>query len=234
MRRRGFTLIEVLMTVALTAMVFAMIGGILLSVINASENIEKQLASEKAGYGILSTIRRDLTGLYAYDLGGLAFKGVDNTEGGKDADTLHFVTTADSATSADGTKPKLVEVGYRLRMDNEILGLYRRAGAFEGDPISSGESYTEIFAGLHSFNVQYMDPDNKEWKDEWTDAEKLPLAVKVTIELALTEGERIAAQQGGREVPPPKFEMVVGIPVFLKGPEDKPAPAGGTPPPPGG
>ena len=166
MRRRAFTLIEVLLAVALTAVVLAMIGGILLSVINASESVEKQLASEKAGYGILVTMRRDLTGLYAYDLGSLSFKGVDDTAGGKDADTLHFVTTADVTDSADGSKPKLVEVGYRLRAEEgEVLGLYRRAVALEGDPLTSGESYTRIYGRLQSFNLKYMDPQTKEWKD---------------------------------------------------------------------
>ena len=132
-RARAFTLIEVLMTIAITAMVFAMIGGILLSVISAGENIGDKLRTEKAGHGILGVVRRDLAGVYAYGLGGLAFRGEDEQEGGKAADRLAFVTTADVIPPDEqGRRPKLAEVGYRLRAEEGgILSLYRRASAFE-------------------------------------------------------------------------------------------------------
>ncbi|MCW8138493.1 MAG: prepilin-type N-terminal cleavage/methylation domain-containing protein [Planctomycetota bacterium] len=226
-RARGFTLIEVMLTVAITAAVFAMIGGILISVINSAERIEKLLRTEKAGYGILTTLRRDLTGVYAYALGGPAFKGVDKAVGGREADRLFFVTTARVLPAEEGRPPPtLVEVGYVLReseLREQGLSLFRRAAPFEGDPLEGPGEYVEIFSGIESFQLTYLDPEDRQWKDSWEEGEALPLAVKLELKLALSPEERAAAEQDRLDLPEPTFEMIVGIPVQMQ-PKADPAP----------
>jgi prepilin-type N-terminal cleavage/methylation domain-containing protein len=233
---RGFTLIEIMMTVAITAMVFAMIGGILLSVIKASEKIELKLRTEKAGYGALSLIRRDLTGVYAYALGGVAFRGENNDEGGKDADKLRFVTSANVVETEDGVPPRLVEVGYQFSAEDDGLVMFRRAAPLDGDPLAGDGEYVEILNGIESFNLEYLDPKDLDWKEGvWETADSLPLAVKIRLELMLTEAQRIQAEQNEVEIPPPLYEMTVGIPADASpnvGEAATPAP-GGSPAPAG-
>jgi type II secretion system protein J len=231
--RAGFTLMEVVVTVGMTVTVFAMIGGILISVIDTSEKIEKKLRTEKLGYGVLTTLRRDLTGVYAYALGGLAFKGEDKTEGGKDADGLRFVTTANVLPTQEGIPPPLVEVGYRFGRSDPGPGItmYRRCTALEGDPLTGGE-YTEIASGIESMSVEFLDGATKEWKKSWEAEDQLPLAVKVKLELSVTEEERRAAEQSEVELALPIFEMTVGIPAKIKPPD--PPPATDAPPAPPG
>lgn len=221
--RRGFTLIEMMVAVALMAMVLSMVGGILLSVINTREKVQDSLDSDKAGYGLLATIRRDLTGVYAYALGGPAFRGTNEEEDGRPADRLDFVTTADVADSSDGIKPRLVEVGYRIQKETEgqRLILYRRASGYEGDPLKGGGSYTGLYVGVHSLDIQYFDDEDKDWKEEWAHAKRLPTAVKVVLELSPKETERIAAQAEGRELAVSRYEMIVGIPSQAE-PEEEP------------
>lgn len=234
--RRGFTLIEVMLTVAITATVFAMIGGILLSVISSSERIEKLLRTEKAGYGILSTLRRDLTGVYAYSLGGPAFKGEDKDAGGREADRLTFVTTARVLPAEDGQPPPtLVEVGYRLRESEQEgagLSLFRRAAAYEGDPLDGPGDYVEVFTGIESFQLTYLDPEDEEWKESWTESDALPLAVKVELKLVLSEAERAEAEASGVDIPEPLYQMIVGIPTKAA-PTADPAPEQPAAPPTG-
>lgn len=240
---RSFTLIEMMVAVALMAMVLSMVGGILLSVINTREKVQDSLDSDKAGYGLLATLRRDLTGVYAYALGGPAFLGDNEEEDGRPADRIHFVTTADVSESSDGLKPRLVEVGYRLEKarEGDQLILYRRASGYEGDPLKGGGSYTGLYVGVHSFEIQYYDEEEKDWKEEWKHAKRLPLAVKVVLEISPKEVERIAAQAEGRELNISRYEMIVGIPSQAE-PEEEPdeptegegQPAGGAPAPGGG
>lgn len=222
-RGRGFTLIEMMVAVALMAMVLSMVGGILLSVINTREKVQDSLDSDKAGYGLLATIRRDLTGVYAYALGGPAFRGSNDEESGRPADRLDFVTTADVSESSDGIKPKLVEVGYRIQKESEgeRLILYRRASGYEGDPLKGGGAYTGLYIGVHSLDIQYFDDEDKDWKEEWAHAKRLPTAVKVVLELSPKETERIAAQAEGRELAVSRYEMIVGIPSQAE-PEEEP------------
>ncbi|RMG13669.1 MAG: hypothetical protein D6731_11805 [Planctomycetota bacterium] len=222
--RRRFTLLEIMLAVALTATVLAMIGGVLLSVINTTENATEQLATEKAGYGILNTFQRDLAGVYAYALGGLAFEGK--------RDELHFVTTADVYVDEDGRTPKFVEVGYRLADgENGVKILYRRASPLEGDPIRSEVAYAELFGRLHELELQYLDAEG-EWQEAWDDPAALPRAVKIKVELALDEAQRDLQQRGLIDVSNPVYEMIVGLPVAL-GPSGEEA-ASGVPSPPGG
>lgn len=228
-----------MVAVALMALVLAMVGGIFLSVINTREKVQQSLDADKGGYGLLATLRRDLTGVYAYALGGPAFLGENDEEGGQASDRLHFVTTADVAESADGVKPRLVEVGYRLEKEREgeRLILYRRASGYEGDPLKGGGSYTGLYVGVHSLDIQYYDDESKEWVEEWKEAKRLPIAVKVVLELSPREVERIAAQAEGREVSISRYEMIVGIPAQAEPEEEEPdapgdgAAGSGAPPP---
>lgn len=225
---------ELMLTMFLTALVFGMVGSILFQTINASEQIEKKLRTEKAGYGILSTLRRDLTGLYAYALGGPAFKGEGKDVGGKAADELRFVTTARILPATDDQPaPPLAEVGYLLKDSDEQgrgLTLFRRAVAFEGDPLAGGGDFVEIFTGIESFELTYLDPEDKDWKPEWEKPDVLPLAVKLELELIVSEQEREEALAQQVDLPSPKFSMIVGIPVRAA-PKADPAPQAPTPPP---
>jgi hypothetical protein len=204
-------------------------------VLNTIQNVEDQVRTEKAGYGILTTMRRDLAGVYAYALGGLAFEGKAETTLGRDAAELHFVTTADVMESEDGTTPRLIEIGYKLGPSEEgdLLVLYRRAVALSGDPLEADEDYVELYGGVNSLKIEYLDPESKEWKEKWDDAEVLPKAVKLILELALDEAQRIAAEQG-QDIPAPKYELVVGITATAapKASSEEGAPP--PPPPPGG
>lgn len=237
---RRFTLIEMMVAVALMALVLAMVGGIFLSVLNTRDKVQQSLDQDKAGYGLLATMRRDLTGVYAYALGGPAFLGEDDEATGQAKDRLRFVTTAQVAGSQDGVKARLAEIGYRVEdsQNSRDLILYRRAGPLEGDPLKGG-SYKGLYVGIHSLDIKYFDAEEKDWKDEWRVADRLPLAVKVVLELSPDERERIAAEQEGREMNVSRYEMIVGIPAQAKPAEDteqppEAAPAGGAPATPGG
>lgn len=226
--RRRFTLIEMMLSVALTALIFAMIGGVLLSVIQARDGVEDMLLQDKGGYGVLNTLRRDLTGVYAYQLGSLAFRGEDKEQNGRPADELHFVTTADVAEADEsGRKPRLVEVGYRMKEADEgdAIVLFRRASGLEGDPLTGGGAYTAIYQQVWSLDITYLDME-KNWVEKWEDPESLPLAVKVVLELLPDEVEKIAAEQEGREMRIPKYEMMVGIPATTTAPENQNTGAG--------
>jgi type II secretion system protein J len=226
--RAAFTLLEVMLTVAITATVFAMLGTILFSTIQASEQIERKLRTEKAGYGVLTTLRRDLTGCYAYALGGPAFKGADKQAGNRKADELRFVTTARILPATDDQPaPTLAEVGYVLQDSEDTtrgLTLFRRAAPFEGDPLQGSGDFVEIYTGVESLELTYLDPEDKDWKESWDEPDTLPLAVKVELELTVTAEERAAAEAEQVELPSPKFSMIVGL-AARAAPKADPAPA---------
>ncbi|MDF1661661.1 MAG: prepilin-type N-terminal cleavage/methylation domain-containing protein [Planctomycetota bacterium] len=104
----GFTLMEVIVTLALVALLFSMVAGVLISVLNVSEQVADNGDGEKIGYGVLGLVQRDIQGCVAYGLGQVVFKGEDKNLGGGDADEIYFITTtpgdaAESEGDEDGT-----------------------------------------------------------------------------------------------------------------------------------
>ncbi len=121
-RRRagGFTLIELMVTLGITGMLLAMLGGILTSIIETQRKVEATLLRERVGSAILDLIGRDLQGVYAYEQAG-TFKGTDESSGGAAADRFEFVTTRDPAIRAEEEQAEADEARER------------RAGSFSGD-----------------------------------------------------------------------------------------------------
>ena len=237
--RAGFTLIELLVTLVITATVFAMIGGILVSVLDATEKVDLKLRYEKAGYGALTVLRRDLSGVYAYALGGTPLRLENKEVFGKPADELRFVTTANVLPATEGQPPpRLVEVGYRFaQADDDTLTMYRRAEPLEGDPLGGAGDYVEVLGGISSFQLEWLDPASQEktWQEEnWDKADAVPAALRVTLELALKDAEKLAAEEAGVEIPIPRYQMVVGIAAKVQPPEEQQPTQQPAPPPPGG
>lgn len=229
----GFTLIELMIALAITALVMAMVGGILVSTLEAQKHVEDKLQTEKTGYGVLTIIRRDLAGCYAYALGGLAFKGERASEGGE-ADKLSFVTTTEGAPDPQtSVRPKFQRVGYRCKADgNGTMSLYRRADPFTGgDPLQDG-SFTSVASGLRSFALSYLDPKDKAWKDgAWEETDRLPLAVKITVELVPDPNAASTQSSFVDSSNAPRYQTIVGLGVTLApAPDPSPSPGQGTQP----
>jgi prepilin-type N-terminal cleavage/methylation domain-containing protein len=100
-KEAGFTLMEVIVTLALVALLFSMVAGILVSVLNVSEKVSENGDVEKIGYGVLGLVQRDIQGCVAYGLGPVVFKGEDKSLGGGDADEIFFITTSPGSVFED-------------------------------------------------------------------------------------------------------------------------------------
>lgn len=94
--KRGFTLVEVLVTLAVTAILFSLVGSILVAALTTQRKVEATLSRERIGAAILELIGRDVQAMYVYDLVDV-FKATDSRGGGGDADGFEFITTRDPA-----------------------------------------------------------------------------------------------------------------------------------------
>jgi general secretion pathway protein J len=221
MKTRGFTLIELMIAVAITALVMAMVGGILVSTIEANEMVNASLSAEKVGYGVVSIMRRDLEACYSYALNGQAFNGERASEGAGMADRVSFVAAAEGAPDPQtGRRPKFQRIGYRLKADQsgQTLSLFRYAegynGPKDGDPLAPG-TFAFMATGIKSLKLSYLDPKDKVWHDdEWKETDRVPLAVKIHVDLPPAPND---AQANTGYGPPParSVEAVVSIPTMF-------------------
>ncbi|MEE9311437.1 MAG: prepilin-type N-terminal cleavage/methylation domain-containing protein [Planctomycetota bacterium] len=181
MNRRGFTLIEVMLAVMLTAVVLAPFVMILKSTIDVKIKIETEFRARKLGPTIMATISRDLRNAWAtgpvegVEIDGSWFKGKHN--GGDDdaEDALAFVTSINSYMRYNGISSDLTEVGYYLKEnetegDNDplegLFSLYRREDFLVDKRPDEGGLGIKLHDRVVSFRVWYYDLPRSAIDDE--------------------------------------------------------------------
>ena len=223
-RSRGFTLIEIMVTVFLVALILSGVYQMLANAVRNRENIKDGLEGPKLETAVLDEIIRDLRFVY-YRAGQLpadaGFWGRDRKVGGRDGDRIDFLSCRRSRlaefedTNQSVVSAPLIEVGYACRESERYPGLielWRREDYFVDDDPTDGGRYDLVYDKLWVFNLQYYPPgEDRTEKDaaleEW-DAKvqhKLPYAIVVTMEYYVTP----PSEGRNREPPSGKVRRIV-------------------------
>lgn len=220
----GFTIIEILIAVAMGAMVLAAVYGAYHMVVKTTMNYSKVSDIYQTARVVLDTMAKEISGAYQplFAEEGKMFVGEDEWYGGFENDSLSMVTT----TSIMGAED---EAGY----DTYEVKYFRGQGSDDGLLIMSTSPYfnlEEPFAEMEETiladNVRSLDfkyYDGTEWLDSWGGEESvvtsnesdedlpiLPYGVKVTVSIGL-EGEKN----------PEKFSTVISLPMTPRKEEEE-------------
>ena len=185
-RQKGFTLIEIVIAMALLAWILGTSYQIFSNCIDTERRVIEITVPEKVGEGILTLMRRDLAGA--------VFKGcteqLDNqvfdgrSEGGDDqeADSVYFVSTVDPTPGGDFMEwdnlRTLTVVGYHLK-PNQVSSRYPTYTLYRKEMIdfakrditnAPGLNYS-IYDKVKSLRIEYFDGYN--WWDEWDSRENI-------------------------------------------------------------
>jgi prepilin-type N-terminal cleavage/methylation domain-containing protein len=204
-RRRGFTLLEVMVALTVLTVVVMFIYQVLQNSVRGQAMVREGLREPKVKNAILGQIFRDFRYLYWDGLAGNAgFVGTDRSVAGKEADSVDFVTARPSRgahmedeQARDQIPSPLTEVGYALRPNDENsdwLELWRREDWYvDGEPTKGGK-YTLVYDKITRFNLQYFPIPEKNTDDkgleEWNSAAKGELPYAIVLELEFDVEER--------------------------------------------
>jgi len=202
-RRGGFTLIEIMVGVALLALFLSGVYSVAVGTLLAKRKIQETQAIFTAGPTILDIVERDLRGAYIVGVKDLkALKAIRQRVGGAEVTLLDVVTTVNSKVSREVddeiVRSDVTEIGYRIRPNDNypnLLELYRREEFFfDDDPLKGGEYYL-VYDRVRSFTIDFFEyPDatgatsnvsREEGKEEWDSEEskELPRAARITLEI---------------------------------------------------
>lgn len=200
---RGFTLIEVLLAVAISSVVLLTVSTTFHVMLNARDVVEDLAESTEAGPRIMNLIERDLMGLWTFNVQeNRVFRGRNMDVGGKDADRIDFLCTTDAVgTVLDNNnqprKPTLCEVGYWLKPNprfRDLMELWRREDPMVDDDLTTQGTFQLVDDRVKSFKVTYFRTLGKsaeelnEWDSSVEDA--LPKRIKISFSLEKRRSSR--------------------------------------------
>lgn len=196
-RQAGFTLMEILLAVSITAMVMLAVSSAFFGILRARADVAAVSEEAESGPRILTLIERDLQGLWHFNVkGNRVLVGTNRTDGGgRDSDRIDFITTTDAigvVTDLNGrpVRPSICEVGYWLKPNERIPGLqelWRREDPLIDDDIRSGGRFQLVHDRVKSFNVTYFETLGHEARelDQWDSGQEAKLPRRIKIELTI-------------------------------------------------
>lgn len=207
----GFTLIEVLLAVAVSAMAMVAVGGAFLGVLRAREEVESLSQTTVLGERILRMIEDDLSGLWHHNIKkNRIFLGRNMDIGGYDADRMDFLTTTDSVSGALDTQdqlnyPSICEVGYWLKENREVPGLlelYRREDPLVDNDIRTQGKFQLVCDRIKDFNITYYETLGYQAEEvfEWDSSREHTLPRRIKIEFTVHRKVANRNRASGAEV----------------------------------
>ena len=198
--RRGFTLIEVLIAVGITAVIGAMALGAFSRSAAARQSVEEQDERVSGARSALGRMARDVSSAFLSDHFDrqrfrdrpTVFKGRD----GGDRDSLLFATMAHGRAVRDARESDQSVVEYFVDSDPEVPGeqaLFRREKLRIDDEPDRGGVKSLLLHHVVAFDVEYWDWQKQEWVRDWStapgDRTLLPPRVKMRLALRMPDGK---------------------------------------------
>jgi general secretion pathway protein J len=215
-RARGLTLIEVLVSIGILALIATLIYGAFDGMSRSRKGITRLGDRYHQGRAAMARITRELQSAFLsrhvppnriQPVRLTAFAGQDSSP----ADRLDFTAFAHRRLLRGTHESDQCEIGYFASRDPEKSGkldLVRRESKYIDEEPTKGGVVNVLAEDIEQLNIQYLDPMTSEWADSWDSTqaagqfERLPSEVRVVLVL-----------KGGPGDQPIKFESKVAIPM---------------------
>jgi general secretion pathway protein J len=236
-RARGLTLLEIMVAMAVLAMVSALVYGALDGMSQARSGITRLGERHHQGRAALSRIARELAGAFLsvhlppttvmQTARATGFVGTD----GAAFDRVDFTAFAHQRIGRDAHESDQCEVGYFASRDPDArdkVDLVRREAPID-DKVDKGGVVQVLAEDIERFQVAYLDPLTNEWTETWDSLQpagqlgRLPSQVKVIIEVRGGAGGR-PIRFATRVTLPMQWALAFGMPLGYLPRLDSPVP----------
>lgn len=177
--QRGFTLVEILVAVAVAALLLSTIYGVFQTVAGAKQRLDQEGESYHQARVIFDRLSRELRGAYAPAANSRSrFEGGTNDRG---ETYLRFTTTASTPLSGAG----IGEVSYLLQQDPDHPAgrkVLERSEQGLTSATQTAQGY-RIASGIETLTLRFYHQGG--WSEQWPAANpvRLPQAVEISLQL---------------------------------------------------
>jgi general secretion pathway protein J len=206
-RSRGFTLIEVLISIAILAAITSLLFGAFSALKRSKDGLSRVQDRQREGRLAMARITRELQSAYLsahipLNQALLVQKTIFKSERGTPADRLDFTAFANRRLDRDSHVSDQCELSYFGSPNPDGSGttdLVRRVDTeLDLEPTAGGK--VEVLAtDIDLFDLQYLDATTGQWQENWDTTQstgqpdRLPLQVRVI--LVLNGGARSGADR---------------------------------------
>ncbi|HSP78684.1 MAG TPA: type II secretion system protein GspJ [Myxococcaceae bacterium] len=201
---RGFTLMEIMIAISITALMGAMVTMAFQTGFRAKEVVEGEADHYRMLRVAMNRMAREIGSAYVsdrYDSRRYRDQNDRPTNFVGERDRLLFTTFAHQRlyTDAKESDQAIIEYFVQTSTEKEAKGrmdLMRRVNPNVEDRMDRGGTTDVLFEGVKRVEFEYWNPERKEWDDEWDtrrteQKDKLPTRVRITL-VALDENEKEA------------------------------------------
>jgi general secretion pathway protein J len=199
----GFTLIEVLIAVAILSLIATLIFTSFSSLKRSKDGIRRVSDRYREGRQAMARINRDIQSAYVskhipIDRNLEQVKTAFVGQPGSPADRIDFIAFSNQRLNRDAHESDQAEIGY-YGLENEkergVTDLVRRSDTSPDLEPDRGGRAQVLATDIDLFDLQYLDPLLGDWVEEWDTTQavrqldRMPLQVRVM--LVLNGGARV-------------------------------------------
>lgn len=179
----GFTLVEILLAVALVAMMATLVFGSLYATTSAIDTVRTQSANEQIVRSTLRVMADELSVSVASTTA-TPWLGINALYDGQPADTIAFPTIGEFRGAESAKDTELVRIVYTREGDRLLRFVRKNLYGLTDESVEQVELANQV----KGFNIRYYDKTSNLWLDEWDGAR--PSSPKaILIELTLLQNK---------------------------------------------
>lgn len=200
----GFTLMEVMIAVAITALMGTLVASSFHSSFKAKEIVEGEAERYRMLRGAMNRMSREIGAAFVsdrYDLKRYRDSNDRPTNFIGDRDRLLFTSLGHQRLYADAKESDQMVVEYSVKTSTERKAngrrdLIRRENPILDERMDRGGTEDALFEGVQRLELAYWDSDKKDWVNEWDTRRSerksiLPTRVRITLHALDENGKEV-------------------------------------------
>lgn len=173
-KQSGFTLVEVLVAIALLATIGAMVFGSLVTTTRVIDTGRERSVKEQTVRRLLRIMADEISLSRRGDE--YSWVGVNGTQEGQPADAVAFLTLSQGVGFSTIKESDLIRVVYAREGDRLIRYVRRNIYGLTDESLDQ----LELTDHVKGFNLRYFDGQGLAWTDEWA-VGKMPKALLIEV-----------------------------------------------------
>lgn len=206
--RSGFTLLELVITVALLSLVLALTYGSFIQLSTHANKLRHESESEQELRLLMQLLQQDLEGIqwlskFASDGNPSGLIADERFAAGKRFSLLRFHSSVSARLhrqASPAADPRLHEIAYWVEENETKLQLMRREDYYLDSDLANGGRSVALISGVHAFRIEFLSVEQlgrsraeEQWDVRWDSTQRskesrLPVAIRITLGLADEDG----------------------------------------------